>query len=142
MADVSKIKLENDLYDIKDATVRTNLTNATTYSTSELIVGKWIDGKTLYRKVVSGNLNTTSSDGDNVNTDIDTNVTDADTFLIVRAYFISNNRFMLIPYFTNSGYSVRVLPHTDKRNVTFINNYTGYSGATVYVIVEYTKLNS
>lgn len=47
MADVSKIKIESNTYDIKDTTAR----STDNYSTTEQAIGKWIDGKTIYRKV-------------------------------------------------------------------------------------------
>lgn len=49
MADISKIKIESDVYDIKDTTAR----NVNNYSTSEQLIGKWINNENLYRKVVS-----------------------------------------------------------------------------------------
>lgn len=47
MANVSRIKLENTTYDIKDEEAR----NHDNYSTTEQAIGTWIDGKTIYRKV-------------------------------------------------------------------------------------------
>lgn len=55
MADVSKLKLDNNTYDIKDATARI-LQN---YSTNEQIIGTWIDGTNLYRKVITTTTTTT-----------------------------------------------------------------------------------
>lgn len=36
--------------------VNSNDIRRSTYTTSEQVIGKWIDGKTLYRKIVSGNV--------------------------------------------------------------------------------------
>lgn len=36
--------------------IEAELRNVTTYSTEEQVIGKWIDGKTIYRKVISGNM--------------------------------------------------------------------------------------
>ena len=33
--------------------VNTNQINSSTYSTNEIVIGTWIDGKTLYRKVIT-----------------------------------------------------------------------------------------
>lgn len=49
MADVSKLLIDNNTYDIKDTTARNN----SIFSTSEKIVGKWINNKPIYRKVVT-----------------------------------------------------------------------------------------
>ena len=37
-------------------TNETNITNSTTYSTNEIVIGKWINNKPLYRKVYTGDL--------------------------------------------------------------------------------------
>ena len=51
MANVSRIKLENTTYDIKDEIAR----NHDNYSTSEQVIGTWINNKPLYRKVIEVN---------------------------------------------------------------------------------------
>ena len=40
--------------------VSSKVENISEYSTEELVIGKWIDGKPIYRKVISGNLGSTS----------------------------------------------------------------------------------
>lgn len=50
MADVSKIKIDNGIYDIKDTTARNNFDIYTTY---EKRIGTWINGKPLYRQTFS-----------------------------------------------------------------------------------------
>lgn len=37
-------------------TINTKLTNLITYSTTETVVGTWIDGKPIYRKVINANM--------------------------------------------------------------------------------------
>lgn len=49
MADISKIKIESDTYDIKDTIAR----NYNVYSSTEQVVGTWINNKPLYRKTIT-----------------------------------------------------------------------------------------
>lgn len=48
MANISKIKIENTTYDLKDETAR----DYSNYSTTEQLIGTWINGENLYRKVI------------------------------------------------------------------------------------------
>ena len=69
ISDINKVT-DNDMNEIKTVvnnndddmtTISTNLTNATTYSTDEIRIGTWIDGKPIYRKTYITNENTGSS---------------------------------------------------------------------------------
>ena len=53
------------------------------YSTSEVAIGKWIDGSTVYRKVISG-INTSSGNDTWIDTDID--VSSVDVFVEGHAF--------------------------------------------------------
>ena len=104
----------------------------------EEVIGTWIDGKPLYRKVISGTLNQTET-GTITNTDIATGIINCENLFIKNAYFINSNRYIPIPYFTNSGNSVRMIPVAGGQSITIMNDYGGYGGSTVIIIVEYTK---
>ena len=49
--DMNEIKTVVNNNDDELITINTNLTNATTYSTTETVVGTWADGKPIYRKI-------------------------------------------------------------------------------------------
>lgn len=49
--DMNEIKTVVNNNDDELTTINTNLMNATTYSTDEIRIGTWIDGKPIYRKV-------------------------------------------------------------------------------------------
>jgi len=110
-------------------TINTNLESSISVSTSEHVVGKWIDGKPLYRKTYDiGAL---------------PNATDKFT-----AHGISNLKIIARIYgsaTTNDGYSIP-LPYsnsvkvsTSPTNITIttINNESAYMRS--YVTLEYTK---
>lgn len=61
--EISQINPDGNVYDIKDATARTEITQIkaqNTYSMTEQDTGKkWIDGKTIYRKILTAGETTT-----------------------------------------------------------------------------------
>ena len=58
------------------------LENLNNYSTDEIVVGKWIDGKPIYRKVVTGN---------SISSDINTNITDFEDIVKMSVYVRQND---------------------------------------------------
>lgn len=122
--------------------------NANEYSTTETVIGTWIDGKTLYRKVVSDTVSTTNGSWKNFNpfssNEIDTVVSLVGTFTYASGATVS------IPYTrtTGSNYSDReyILANVHKYNGTLSvvayhpSNYSGLmSGQKFRITVEYTK---
>lgn len=126
----------------------TNITRQEIYSTTETIIGTWIDGKTLYRKVISDIVSTTNGAWKDFNVfssnEIDTIVSLVGTFTYTSGSTVS------IPYTrtTGSNYSDReyILANVHKYNGTLNvvayhpSNYSGLmSGQKFRIIVEYTK---
>ena len=105
------------------------------YSTNEQVIGKWIDGKPLYRKVIDcGYLpNATSK-----NVAIGYNMNQIN---IVRLYGTARE---------NTGYTISI-PHVNNGNVSqqvqcevstngiFLRTGVNYSVLYCYIIIEYTK---
>ena len=101
------------------------------YSTNEIVIGKWINNKPVYRKVVTG---TTTSSGNDTNV---TTISNMDIMLNIYGAIIANNYINPIGIYTNttnyiSGYSYQngsvSLRHTDN-----------YQNKDYYCIIEYTK---
>ena len=67
--DMNEIKTVVNNNDDELITINTELTNATTYSTTETVVGTWTDGKPIYRKIIIENVSNgvSSSDISNLN---------------------------------------------------------------------------
>lgn len=119
-----------------------NFENEEIYSENETIIGRWIDGKPLYRKVVTGAVGTISSDGTIVNTSINVGISNVDTIFIKNAYVNNgNNRLFPIPYFNDNGYWIKVYPLSGANypNLRIGCNASTFSTNPVTVIVEYTK---
>ena len=103
------------------------------YSTTEQVIGKWIDGKPLYRKVVSmGTL--PSSQGVIASTDTYTNV----KRLYGYAYG-SNNVVLPLPYCDYQTIDASVSIIINSSNKIEIGVGRNRSAYTSYAIVEYTK---
>lgn len=104
------------------------------YSTSEMKVGIWIDGKPIYRKVIS----VTTVSGQSV---YDVSSLNIDIPIDLRGYVIKSGDHRPINFnirFTDTGtaYFVACFYASNKIYLQSHSAYAGYSG---YVIIEYTK---
>ena len=92
--------------------VNTNDIRRSTYTTSEQVIGKWIDGKPLYRKIVSGNV----PQSDNYPT-VATGITNLDKVVsisLLLAY--GDNR----QYFTSVRYNNYYLSKENDNKITIV----------------------
>lgn len=111
------------------------------YSTTETVVGKWIDGKPIYRIVLETTIPTCVTNGTVVTTiyPYDSNI---DVVTSIRAiYYKENNYYWASEYTAVSGGIVTspVYYNTNSRGIIMQNNSTGWNGSKAYVILEYTK---
>lgn len=117
------VKLPNDTYIANDL-----------YSTNERIIGKWINGKPIYRKVLDIS-NITSS-----NTDL-VNISSLHRDEIIRIYGMiktSNNYIYPVPMNdSSSNYSVIFYNGTSLRGRASLGS--GGTITSAYAIIEYTK---
>ena len=119
------------------------INNVNTYSTDEIRIGTWIDGKPLYRKVFSMQMPQVSTDGTFVTSQELITSLNADTIFFEKAFFIGN------PY---GEISINSLPTSNPNNLSqgaFIDIYgqnleiksnrTVWNSFTAYIILNYTK---
>lgn len=80
-----------------------NLVKKHNYSTTEQVVGTWIDGKPVYEKTV---YDTTGYDG-GVEIDIPTGITDAENIIEIKGIcsYGSNNTWQTLPFSDEQGMS-------------------------------------
>ena len=129
MADISKIKLESTTYDIKDSTAR----NTGIYSSNEVAIGKWIDDKTIYRKVFRG---TTLPSSNTITYSISSLSIDTVVNLYGGAYQ-TGGKYRPIPLVTNStNGGIRI--DIDGGNIR-ITTYENWIGWETQAVIEYTK---
>lgn len=121
------------------------------YSTTEKVVGTWVDGKPLYQKTISGTVPTTTTDGAMAGTNISTGTT------IVKALHVeaivynpSTKAWFPVPMTVDIAtgttttkrltLSVYDKTHTSTPNmVNIINTTASWSGLTIYITIQYTK---
>ena len=102
-----------------------------TYSTDEVRMGTWIDGKPIYRIVK--NYESLSS---RTNNSASINVTslNIDNFMDIKGV-VTDKRAMLL------GDSQAITWNADKTNIIIYFNNSGADTYRGYVIIEYTKTN-
>ena len=114
------------------------------YSTNEIVVGMWIDGKPLYRIVVPFTLGTIT---DGTDSSVGVPVTDlnCDT-VIIRNAFVKRDTGMvpMLNYnFATDGHDryirVQFRRFSGIAQIEVYTNYGNFSNQTGYVILEYTK---
>ncbi|MFT4107728.1 MAG: hypothetical protein QM657_18395 [Lacrimispora sp.] len=114
------------------------------YSTEETVCGTWIDGKPIYRKVISGKLPVDSAEKYAF-----ANVSDLKVDKLINLYgnmVDKYNKFQVVMQTTITradGSSAAVVMYYGVENeyiyCFFSNNRGDYSGCTAYVVIEYTK---
>ena len=114
--------------------VNTKITNVETYSTTETVIGKWIDGRTIYRKVIDigalPNNNTVS---------VAHNISDLGQFTKISGIGIASNKGAIpLPFVDDASKNSDILLDVSATNVRVITkgDKTIFSG---YVYLEYTK---
>ena len=114
------------------------------YSTEETVCGKWIDGKTIYRKVIVGKLAEESGNGI-----VFANVSDLKIDRVINLFgnLIDNTSVAQIMLQTSLNRTnclfgaVNMFYGNETGNIFyhFLNNDGQYSGCTANVVIEYTK---
>jgi hypothetical protein len=110
------------------------ISNISKYSTSEVKVGKWIDNKPIYRKVV-----TSSTMPNNSPVSIAHGISDIDTITKLEGYLYLSGAVLPIPYintYGTAGYNMGM--HADDTNI-ILYGYGDFTGYTANIIIEYTK---
>ena len=119
------------------------LNEINTYSTTEKAIGKWTDGKTIYRKVLTDNF------GNSMSLNIDSGV-EIDTLVYISIKVIKGNIVFELPFRNEisaseyyQGYSfVNLQTSGNNALVTIIgtsSNSTYFNNCDIQVIMEYTK---
>ena len=103
------------------------------YSTSEIVIGKWIDGKNLYRKVVEfGALPNNSAKNALYN------ISNLGTFIKISGYATNGTYYMTLP-FVNQNVPTNSVEITCGDGYIWIKTGSDRSAYNGYVILEYTK---
>lgn len=111
------------------------INNINTYSTEEINTGKtWIDGKTIYRKVL--NIPNVTSTGSLTASKVSLTNTNYETVTDIKAIAkLTSNDIIAIPYVYQSNFLTIALNSTKELYVYS----TGYSTSKITAVIEYTK---
>lgn len=131
------IKLNNNVYLDSSGIVhnKTKLSDVLTYSTNEIKVGNWIDGKPIYRKVI--NIGTLPN---STRKEIATNISNLK--LVTKIYGVATTGAYTITvpdtYPNGAVYDTRLSYDNSTGKIILLSasDRSAYSG---YVIMEYTK---
>ncbi len=126
-----------------DSTI--SIGDETDYSTTEKIIGTWIDGKPIYQKTITGTMPTVTTDGSLVNemVTIDASIDKAINFFGVICN-PSNKNTRTFPYGeepskTGLGSIRASLFVSSIGQLVIVSDLTGLNNRTYYVTVQYTK---
>ena len=122
------------------ATIKTligNLKSSTydVYSTNETVVGTWIDGKPIYRKVVQGNITSKEQSLFVVNANVE-------TMISIRGYDVSNGIYYFPFNYTQDGSTQKAIFYKKDTDTIEFRSNSSKSGEVFVVILEYTKTTS
>ena len=112
-----------------------NLENANVYSTEEKRIGTWIDGKPLYRKVISGYWSFKTGD-----TNIAHNISNLDLCIRADLFRIDSSHISWeFPFISTNGGLTGITKVTPENVIVKAYNDTWSNSNNGYIILEYTK---
>ena len=113
----------------------TQVDNSISYSTTEKVVGTWIDGKPIYRKVVNfGALPNATSKS------VAHNISNIAMITDIRGVALnpSTNTYLTLPYATTTA-TQNLQLYVNLTNITANTGFNLSIYTTTYIILEYTK---
>ena len=118
------------------------------YSTSERMVGQWIDGKPLYQKTIQSTLPNVSVNGTSVTKDVSLGVS-IDSVVNISGVFRASNAWQSMTFVVEDEYNSKTgvikaairdnAAESPKNILRLSSNLTSFNGNTCYVTLRYTK---
>ena len=118
--------------------IKTCVNDNCTYSSSEVCVGEWIDGKPLYRKVIEDTTPTTT-DGNLANKSVPINVSNVSFIYIDKALIVGSSTYNCNTLVSTMSFSYGVRFEVNATNVVIYSNSGVWSNLPVKIVIEYTK---
>lgn len=117
---------DNVLNDVKDY-----VDNSNSYSTQEVKTGgTWIDGKPIYRKVISNIITANTQD-------IANGIENIDSYVNLIPYMVDAQNTQVFPSFNTGSYYFTVF--ASSKTMLTLQCVSGYIGNLYRIILEYTK---
>ena len=140
--DVQELEVEVAALSASVLTIGEKLENVTEASTTERVVGKWIDGSDIYEKTYSDvmptitdnnfSIKTISTSSDNIDL-----VVDYDIFVI---QVVGGKQITVkTPYLTNAGLQLKGFYDGNNNAITISSNAAAYSECVFYATLRYIK---
>lgn len=104
------------------------------YSTEERVAGKWIDGKTLYKKTISTKTGTNEGSWSALTSGLN-----ADNIISYKGYIVENmtGQKSILP-FSSEGTHIWFRCNNNELEEAHNSNY--YNGSEIRIVIEYTKI--
>lgn len=115
-----------------------NTTKYHKYSTDEQIIGEWIDGKPLYRKVITTQMPQVTTSNSPVTKSIEHNIVNA-MFKKIELYCIDELGNCMAQSYTNIGDYFFAWIDSSTNLLYIRSNRQGFNNRTAVIILEYTK---
>jgi len=108
------------------------------FSSDELVVGTWVNGKPLYQKTITTTAPTVATAGTYVVVTVPHNVSNVDTIFTPCAFVKDNSNIArMMPYTVNAGYQIKANP--GRSGIQFTSAIKDFNGCTCYITIQYTK---
>ena len=114
-----------------------NMYDGTHYSEDELLIGQWIDGKPLYRKVVKLTCPSTQT-GTRASTYIDLSDLNIDSYVNCTSY-LANYGILPASYNGAAANYYSVIDRFNLNRVAIESNWADHNNKQIISIIEYTK---
>lgn len=106
------------------------------YSTTEQIVGTWIDGKQIYRKVITLNIQSSNFSSQTFNTGL----TDVNEILPLTSSIVHVPGYDILPGYGNDlGYRMEFSSNATKFTITKQGAQSWLTNGTIGITAYYTK---
>ena len=127
----------NRIIGIKNTNINISMYDGTHYSEDELLIGQWIDGKPLYRKVVKLTCPSTQT-GTRKSTTIDLSDLNIDSYVNCTSY-LANYGILPASYNGVSDNYYSVIDNFNSNRVAIVSNWADHNNKQIISIIEYTK---
>lgn len=108
------------------------------YSTTERVVGTWIDGKPVYEKTIAITSPTVTEDG-TVAIDVIDTISNLKKNISINGYLNSATNLIPLPMFANnSGHQFKVIV-SNNGEIKVISSSTSFNNFDGYAVIRYTK---
>ena len=104
------------------------------YSTTEQVIGTWIDGKPLYRKTINFGVlpnNTTK--------DVNHSISNLERVIALYGTTDNGTTHLTIPYIATIGLNYSITLNCNKTSVTAVTGSDRTAYTNTYIVIEYTK---